>query len=259
MGASTFYAGAVYGTRRYSIRSYMSDGLAPLAFQYRFDFGDGAVKVFDIHLDRDTLELIDRPSAPLPEWTRLECHRCANCPLAGTVEYCPVAVNLSQVVESFKDAISYETAVVTVTTQRRTYQLATSLQRGISSIIGIYNVTSNCPLLDRLRPMVRFHLPFASADETAYRATSMYLMEQYFVMRNGGRPDWELAGLQQIYESLVPVEEGLSRRLRFASSKDANVNAVILLSVFRQELLILLEERLRSASHWVPRATAGNA
>jgi hypothetical protein len=227
---------------------------APITFHYRFDFGDGVSKEFEIHLDADSLELIDRPADPPPDWARLDNHRCANCPLVGQVEYCPVAVNLAQVVESFKDSISYEVAVVTVTTPMRTYQKATSLQRGISSIIGIYNVTSNCPHLDRLRPMARFHLPFASVEETAYRATSMYLLAQYFAARRGDTPDWDLDNLRRIYEALVPVEVGLSRRLRFASRNDANVNAVIVLSVFGQELRLLLEDRLRSVEHWFAHA-----
>ena len=34
---------------------------------------------------------------------------------------------------------------------------------------------SGCPVLEQLKPMARFHLPFASVEETIYRAASMYL------------------------------------------------------------------------------------
>jgi hypothetical protein len=225
----------------------------PLVFQYRFDFADGSTKRFEIRLDPVTLARLPEPdeAETPPEWTKLDVCRCANCPLTGQVEYCPVAVSQSQVVEAFKDSVSYEAALVTVTTRARTYQQATTLQRGISSIVGIYNVTSGCPVLDRLRPMVRFHLPFASSEETAFRAISTYLMAQYFALRRGGTPDWELRQLAQIYEAIEPVEKGLSARLRHASNKDANVNALILLAVFGWDIRMLVEDDLRRVEYWM--------
>ncbi len=222
----------------------------PVQFHYRFEFGNGSTKEFDIKLDPQTLGLIDRATLVRPEWTKLDYDRCVNCPLTGKVEYCPVAVNLAQIVESFKDSISHERALVTITTKERTYQQETSVQKGLSSIIGIYNVTSNCPILDRLRPMVRFHLPFASGDETMYRAVSMYLTAQYFVMQRGGKPDWRLEDLAKIYEALSQVEQGLSARLRHASRDDANVNAVIILSSFGQQVRFQIEDGLRDIEPW---------
>jgi hypothetical protein len=32
-----------------------------------------------------------------------------------------------------------------------------------------------------VKPMARFHLPLASEEETIYRATTMYLLAQYFL------------------------------------------------------------------------------
>ncbi len=228
----------------------VSQASEPVAFHYRFEFGDGAAKEFEIRLDPETLALLDRPADAPPEWTKLDNHQCANCPLSGQVEFCPVAVNLSHVVEAFKDSVSYETARVTVRTKARTYAQDVSLQKGLSSIIGIYHVTSDCPILDRLRPMVRFHLPFASAEETVYRAVSMYLTAQFFVRERGGTPDWDLTELGRTYEAIAQVEKGLSRRFRAASRSDANVNAVIVLSTFGQEVRFLLEDRLREIEHW---------
>lgn len=226
----------------------------PLTFHYRFEFDDGSSKEFEIRLDSETLALVDRAAGTPPEWTRLDNHRCTNCPLAGKAEYCPVAVNLSSVVESFKDSASYDQAMVTVTTRERTYQKRTSLQRGLSSIVGIYNVTSGCPVLDRLRPMVRFHLPFASSRETSYRAISMYLASQLFVMRRGGEPDWKLAELARTYEEIAKVEKGLSLRFRAASQNDASVNAIIVLSVHGAEVRMLIDHRLHEIEHWFPPA-----
>ena len=55
----------------------------------------------------------------------------------------------------------------------------------VFSLIGIYMVTSGCPIMDKLRPMARFHLPFASTEETIYRAISTYLLGQYFLEQKG--------------------------------------------------------------------------
>jgi hypothetical protein len=203
--------------------------LLPLRYVYRFQFGDGTRKDFEIELDRRTLELIPPYNRPKPNWTRLKYSQCANCPLPDDVAYCPVAVNLSNLVEAFKDAYSYEHTHVTVEVPERTYENQTTIQKGLSSILGIYMVTSNCPIMDHLRPMVRFHLPFASSNETVYRAVSMYLTRQYFIWRNGGRPDWELKELDQLYKAVAEVNRGMSERLRNASTADANVNAVIIL------------------------------
>lgn len=37
-------------------------------------------------------------------------------------------------------------------------------------------VTSNGPVIDKLRPMVKFHVPFGSLEETVCRAASMCLI-----------------------------------------------------------------------------------
>jgi hypothetical protein len=158
--------------------------------------------------------------------------------------HCPVAVNLAGLVESFKDTLSHENIAVTVETAQRTFTKQTSLQQGLSSIIGIYMVASNCPVMDKLRPNVRFHLPFASSEETTYRAVSMYLTEQYFRMKRGEKPDWTLEHLSDIYHGVWRVNKGMTARLSHASAQDANVNAVIVLSTFGSALDNYLEDCL---------------
>src|SRR6185295_20146028 len=164
-------------------------------------------------------------------------------------EHCPVAVNLSTVVETFKDAVSFEHTTVKVETAERVYEKATALQKGLSSIIGIYMVTSDCPVMDQLRPMVRFHLPFASVDETIYRAVAMYLVAQYFRMRRGKAPDWQLERLADIYREVAKVNEGMKERLRHASTEDANVNALAILSTQGGMVPLYVEDSLAEMEH----------
>lgn len=215
---------------------------ATLLYRYTFQFEDETVKQFETRLDARTLELLPQRELPKPEWTKLKYCQCENCPLGDEVEYCPVAVNLSELVETFKDFISYVNTKVVVKAPERTYEEDTTLQKGLSSIVGLYMVTSNCPIMDQLRPMVRFHLPFATSEETLYRAVSMYLTRQYFAMRRGETPDWELEKLAQIYSAISVVNAGMSRRLRQASTKDANANALIILSAFGETVGVSLKD-----------------
>ena len=221
-----------------------------LSFQYTFRFPDGTERQFEVRLNADTLELLSPPDAPKPAWTKLKFFQCENCPLSDDVEHCPVAVNLAGLVETFKDAVSFENAFVRVQTAERAYEKETTLQKGLSSIIGIYMVTSNCPVMDKLRPNVRFHLPFASMDESVYRAVAMYLMAQYFRMRDGQEPDWELKHLRDIYQEVACVNRGMSERFRHATAEDANVNAVIILSTHGGMVPMAAEDRLADMAPW---------
>src|SRR6266705_4594109 len=180
-----------------------------LRFLYTFQFPDNTEKQFEIRLNAKTLELVNKKDLPKPAWTKLKYKQCEHCPLGDEHEYCPVAVNLSALVESFKDSVSFESTKVRVQTNERIYEKATTLQKGLSSIIGIYMVTSDCPVMDKLRPMVRFHLPFATMDETMYRAVSMYLTAQFLLMRRGEKPDWELKNLIGIYDAVAHVNRGM--------------------------------------------------
>jgi len=208
----------------------MPDASAPISLIYRFRFEDGTERDFEIRLHPETLELLLEGEIQRPEWTKLEFHQCQNCPLGSEVEYCPVAVSLANLVPHFGDVASFTKATVTVLSKERTYTKDTTVQKGLSAMIGIYMVTSNCPVMDKLRPMVRFHLPFATLSETAYRAITMYLLAQFLLMQKGLQPDWELKKLPDIYRAVSIVNKGISQRVSAASSTDAGANAVVILN-----------------------------
>jgi hypothetical protein len=211
---------------------------------YKFQSEDGTEKVFETILDGKTLELRNDLSPHLPGWTKLSFNQCENCPLGSDVEYCPVAANLSSLIEAFKFSTSYESVFVVVETPERSYAKQTTVQNALSSLMGIYMVASNCPILDKLRPMVRFHLPFASATETVYRSVTMYLLAQYFKKQKGKKPDWELERLVDLYKEISKVNKGMWNRLSAASSFDANVNALIVLNTFGDALRFSIKKGL---------------
>ena len=134
-------------------------------------------------------------------------------------------------------------------TQERTYAHETTVQNGLSAILGIYMVASGCPILDYLRPMVSFHLPFATTDETVFRAVSMYLDGAVpSVTRTGSSRIGIWTALLKFTKDIGTVNKGLWNRLSHASSYDANVNALIVLSAFGDALRFSLKKDLESLS-----------
>ena len=213
-------------------------------FHYRFTLPSGDIKEFDLRLDSETLSLITPGRESHPEWTRLSYRQCPNCPLTPPQLQCPIAANLVDVVDCFKEFISYDEADIEVATEERVYKKHTSLQKGISSLIGIYMVTSGCPIMDKLRPMVKTHLPFATAEETLYRAFSMYLLAQYYLSRTGQKPDWEFEDLTRIYAEVHVVNKSFCERLEDAHIKDGIVNAVATLDCFAEFVEAPLQRRV---------------
>lgn len=209
---------------------------------YRFLFPDGTTKNFSIALDYATLALVATVREPRPAWTRLKHHKCGNCPLDETVHpYCPIAANLVDIVDFFSSSMSYEEVEVFIDTEPRTYSKKVPLQRVLSSLYGICMVTSGCPVMDKLRPMVDTHLPFATADETMYRTITMYLLAQFFCTKNGKAPDWKMNNLVSLLDEISEVDVDFSARLRSTDIKDASLNAVTILHTFGQSTLFTIE------------------
>jgi hypothetical protein len=213
-----------------------------LTFHYKFALKDGSVKEFDVLLDAETLSLISPENKHYPDWTRLSYNQCPNCPLKESKHpLCPVAANMVGVVEFFKESISFDEADIEITTEARSYSKHTSLQQGISSLIGLVMATSNCPILDKLKPMAGTHLPFSTPQETVYRALSMYLLAQHFVAKKGKKPDWEFKELAKAYEDITLVNMTFCKRISHSQVQDAILNAVVRLNSFADFATLTLE------------------
>ncbi|MBS14468.1 MAG: hypothetical protein CME19_23125 [Gemmatimonadetes bacterium] len=115
------------------------------------------------------------------------------------------------------------------------------MSEAISSLLGVYMVTSGCPIVDRLRPMGRFHLSMASSEETTFRAIALYLVAQYFKAQRGEKPDWQLESLPNIYLDVHTVNKELAERIRVAVRSDAAPNAIIRLDTFVSMILMSLD------------------
>ena len=216
----------------------------PYVIRYQFLFHDGEVLDFTVVLDGETLiNLTPLPARP-PEWARLGYYQCGNCPLGDEHAYCPTAAHLAELVTVFSSVVSHKRATVRVILPEREVQKETTAQLGLSSLIGVHMTTSGCPVLAKLRPMVRFHLPFATREETVFRSLATYLVEQFVRRQDGHEPDWSASGLIEAYRAIGLVNQAFARRLRHAVEKDANLNALVRLDVLGRGLPDSLADNL---------------
>lgn len=220
-----------------------------ITFNYHFDFPDGSKKRFFIQLDSNTFT-VDTAAKRPPEWTILSENQCSCCRLdSSAVIYCPIAANIGDLISSFRDVISHESCKVSCVTQERTYSKNTIVQDGLSSILGIIMATSGCPTMNILKPLARFHLPFASVDESMYRSVSFYLLRQYFIEKRGGKGDFTLSVMQKYYEQIEEVNKGILARIKNASKLDADKNAIVILNCMVQILSMEVDDNLTSLEH----------
>lgn len=207
-------------------------------FVYNFQFSDGSTESFPI-------PAAETPAGDLPAWTELGFHQCSNCPLStATTSHCPMAVQLVKLIDVFGKRTSYEKIVAHVESAERSVSKATTVQRAIGSLMGLLTAASDCPHVSFLKPMVHFHLPFSTEEETIYRVASMHLLTQYFVRRKNGQPDWNLVTLKANYLELQHVNKGMAKRLRTVGKQDGAINALILLDLFAKALPFSIDEAL---------------
>lgn len=216
-----------------------------LDFSYIFTLEDQKKEIFNLHLDSETLKLITTLPPSLPEWVQLDFHQCPHCPLdVKHSPNCPVALNLLGITQRFDQLLSYDYVHIHVDTQDRSISQDTTVQRGLSSLLGLLMATSGCPLMDFFKIMARFHLPFASTEETIWRAISTYMLAHYFLKKENVTFEFDFQNLSDIYTQIQLVNRTMAERLRKACQQDSMVNALILLDLFAKEIVPVIEESL---------------
>lgn len=216
-----------------------------ISFNYKFIFEDNSQKVFDIQLNPDTLDLIHADELEKPEWATFKNFDCPiKCNLAEKCTYCPIAVNLNSVIKNFSTMPSFEKVKVIVETNERIYSKDTSLQSAIGSMLGIIMSTSGCPILGKLKPLAKFHLPFSTMEETDFRVFGMYLIAQFLSMKNNGAPDWQMNNLKFLYEDIQKINRHIANKISALEKLDASLNSIIVLNNFAFSISFGLEENL---------------
>ncbi len=198
--------------------------------RYRFDLPDGSHEVFDFWFREPDFRLVNPPPAETPFWAELTFNQCANCPLnAAEQARCPPAAQMVGALDKLNTLVSFDTVGVTVVQAERTVYAQVSAQDALSSVLGLIMATAGCPWTDLLRPMARFHLPFANEAETIYRTVTMFLLARELGCSNdaGG-----FDTLEALYGNLHIVNRDMSRRLGAATRTDPARNAIAMLDAY---------------------------
>lgn len=221
---------------------------ASIDIRYRFHFADNPPVDILFSLEPGTLLFRAPVLDSLPPWTELAWGRCPNCTLDARIHrFCPSAARLVEPLAAFSRIPSFARMRVEVETQDRVMSKLCSAQEGLSSLFGICMTASGCPILRCLRPMVRFHLPFASREETVFRAAATWLVGQFLFAPAAadGTRSVSLDGLSERYRQIAIVNRAFSRRIQSAAEMDAGLNAIVLLDCFAQEAPLSIENGLQ--------------
>lgn len=210
-----------------------------IQIKYIFSWPDKDEQSYTVVLDANTLNSIDIHPVKKPDWSKLDYVQCPGCKLEiEDNPYCPLALKLVDINTLFSSLASYEDVHVEVITPERTISKNTTVQHAVSSLMGLIMPCSGCPDTQYFKPMARFHLPLATEQETIYRASSMYLLAQYFKYKEGQELDLELSGLNDIYSTLHNINTYCAKRLRYASQKTARWYRKACLSSCLSDLLL---------------------
>jgi hypothetical protein len=106
-----------------------------------------------------------------------------------TSPHCPLALNLVEIVNAMEGLLSYENVRLETIVEARQIIQETTVQQAARSLMGLRIATSGCPHTKFFKPMARFHLPLSTTEETVYRATTAYLLSQYFKIIDGRPAD----------------------------------------------------------------------
>ena len=203
---------------------------------------------FRVTLDPFSDTYIFSDSGNAPEWTYLDNYKCSHCPLSSSDhELCPLAERVVPFVEKLGHLKSIDQMRVDVTQFNRTKHMVAPVQDILSSLLGLFIATSDCPHTHFLRPMAYFHLPLADEDETLYRVLSMYRLAQFFKKAKTGRAYAGFGKLEFLYEQMVEVNHKLSERMRAAlagneAKQDGTLNAISLLDALSQYVPASIED-----------------
>ncbi len=214
-----------------------------MSIEYRVTLDETHEFTYTIDLDR---QYDPAAAEKAPKWTRL-CHQqCSNCPLSREqYTHCPAAVDLHRVIEDFQGLPAIQKARVWVKTPEREYSKVVGLEEALRSLLGVIMASSACPVLHKLKPMAQQHLPFANNQEFVLRTISVYLMRQYFNLREGRYPDWELKGLVSSFQQLQLVNQAFWQRILDTCSGDSNLKAFLTFFSMSSSLTYSLETQLQ--------------
>ena len=202
-------------------------------------FEDDSEERFFIEMSRSGTFMLSDLQQPA-EWTRLEFHKCKNCPLAADVEYCPAAESLENTLMRFRDRYSYEhvEAIAVDDANRRTV-IEGTLQEVGSVFVQLAVFSSGCPLGKRLRPLLTDIRPFATNNELTRHLIYKILLQ------NQGQVDQAREHIAHRVEPLHEIFSNLWKRFDdHPHAGDAVQNSIVRMDAFTLNVSLQLNEIL---------------
>lgn len=211
--------------------------------RYVFEFPTGNKVEFLVDSESDTSNQV--VEGPIPQWLKLENHKCDVCTLPEkSRETCPAALAIKPVLEEFARYRSYETVKVSAISRGVTMSTTVQMQVAIQSLVGLLLALSSCPVMTQLRPMAYFHLPFGGQEHVSFRFLGMHLIAQYLRYDAGLKPDWKLEKLLDLFKDIHRVNARLADRIRATTDQDATVNSLIILDALADQAALNVETHL---------------
>jgi hypothetical protein len=93
-----------------------------------------------------------------------------------------------------------------------------------------------------MKPMVKYHLPFSTIEETEFRVFSMYALAQYLKQRKNLNPDWEFKDLKKLYGNIRAINRNVAKKIVNLDVSDTSVNAVVILNNFADSVTFDLDD-----------------
>lgn len=168
-----------------------------------------------------------RPEASIPDWTRLTCHQCTNCPLQyDDAEHCPPARDMIDLVGHFSSSHSYDRCNLHVWTNSMMHTIRTDLQRALAYLYPAVLAASSCPYAPLLSPLTKFGKPFPDMVDMFYYALSFRLIGNFLQDDKHFRAEAVAQDSSDAF-ALAQVLHGLLLRIKQSALSDANVNALV--------------------------------
>jgi hypothetical protein len=99
------------------------------------------------------------------------------------------------------------------------------------------------------KPLARFHLPFATVDESIFRIVAVYMLRQYYRKDASKDDQFLLNDIKKHYSLVKQVNRGILKRILSISDLDADKNAIVTLSSLGQILEMEIDANLESLQH----------
>ncbi|MFH0781062.1 MAG: hypothetical protein V2B20_03790 [Pseudomonadota bacterium] len=219
------------------------------SYIYTFLLPDQRTIEFAVTIDPVSQEINTCPLCPAA-WARLGYHQCPPCPLRETEHrFCPVALSIADLVTTFKDTASYVKCTVTCVSKERTVIKQTIVQEGLASILGLLMAVSGCPIMGFFKPLARFHLPFASVDESLFRIVALYMLRQYYLKDGAMGESFYFDDIKNHYAQVKQVNKGILERILSITALDADKNAIVTLNSLGQILEMEFDTDLESLQY----------